>query len=145
MMSSFNRQIGLPAGASVLVATAAFGANMIFGPRPLAWLFRYGTVLLYVPWLIALPVVSASATFWAKRAGAGFGGRILVAVSPALLIGGVVTVLMAFVATAASMDGRRVYPVDAVGHFLIGWFLVPGAVEVVGALPFLLGRADAAG
>ena len=143
-MSSFNRQIGLPAGASVLVATAAFGVNVMLGPRPLAWLFRYGTVLFYVPWLIALPIVSGAAAYWAQRAGAGVGGRILVAVSPALVIGGVVTVLMAVVVASASINGRRVYPVDAVGHFLIGWLLIPGALEMIGALPFLRGRGDAA-
>jgi hypothetical protein len=141
-MTPFQRQIGVPGGASVLVAAAAFGLNMMYGPRPLAWLFTYGTVLFYVPWLIALLVISSCATFWAKRAGAGVGGRILVAVSPALLIGGVVSVLMAVVVAAASVSGQRVYPLDAVGHFLIGWLLVPAGVEIVGALPFLLSHVD---
>ena len=60
--------------------------------------------------------------------------------SPAFVIGGVVTMLMAFVVAAASVSRQQMYPLDAVGHFLIGWLLVPGAVEIVGALPFLLRR-----
>ena len=40
-------------------------------------------------------------------------------------MGGVVTGLMAVVVAAASANGHHVYPVDAIGHFLIGWMLVP--------------------
>lgn len=136
-MSGFRRQVAVPAGAAVLAASVAYGVNGMFGPQPYAWLFEYGTVLFYVPWLIALLLISACATFWARRAGAGVLGRILVAVSPALMIGGVVTGLMAVVVAAASANGHQVHPLDAVGHFLIGWILVPGAVGLAGALPFL--------
>jgi hypothetical protein len=136
-MNGFRRQVTVPAGAAVLAAALAYGLNTISGPEPRAWLFEYGTVLFYVPWLIALSLISACATFWARRAGASLSGRILVAVSPALVIGGVVNVLMAVVVVAASANGHRVYPMDAIGHFLIGWILVPGVAGLIGALPFL--------
>lgn len=136
-MDEFRRQVVVPAGAAVLAAAVAYGVNTMFGPQPRAWLFEYGTVLFYVPWLIALSLISAGATFWARRTGASVFRRILVAVSPALVMGGMVTGLMAIVVAAASANGHRVYPTDAIGHFLIGWILVPGAVGLVGALPFL--------
>ena len=139
-MHVFERRVGGPAGASVVVAAAAFGVNDAIGPRPMAWLFQYGTVLFYVPWLLALALISFLATAWATRMGASVGERALVSVSPALVMGSVVTVLALVVAMAASLGGHRVYPEDAIGHFLVGWILVPGAVGIIGAAPFLARR-----
>jgi hypothetical protein len=136
-VSPFNRQIGLPAGVAVILAGAAFGVNQAIGPQPVAWLFKYGTVLFYVPWLISLVLISAAAAYWAQRSGASVRGRFLVAASPGIVIGGVYTVLALLVVLAASASGHRVHPLDAVGHFLIGWLLVPGVLGMVGALPFL--------
>lgn len=138
-MTSFNRQVELPAAAAVVVAAVAFGLNEAIGPRPVAWLFKYGTILFYVPWLISLVPISASTAYWARRSGASVGGRVLVALSPGIFIGGVYTALALLVVIAASASGQTVHPLDAVGHFLIGWLLVPSAVGVAGALPFLHG------
>ncbi len=136
-MTPFKRQVGLPAASSVVLAAAAFGLDQAFGPRPAAWLFKYGTVLFYVPWLGALVLISACAAYWARRSGASVPGRLFVAVSPAIFMGGVVTCLSLLVVLAASASGHVVHPMDAVGHFLIGWLLVPGAAGILGALPFL--------
>ena len=84
-MSPFNRQVGLPAGVAVILAAAAFGVNQAVGPQPVAWLFKYGTVLFYVPWLISLVLISAVAVCWAQRSGASVRGRLLVAASPGSL------------------------------------------------------------
>jgi hypothetical protein len=136
-MRLLERPVGLPAAASVLLAAAAFGVNDALGPRPVAWLFPYGTVLLYLPWLAALAFISSFATYWASQRGASRAARAIVAVSPALAMGSVVTVLALVVATAATLGGHQVHPRDAVGHFLVGWILLPSAVGLVGAAPFL--------
>ena len=136
-MSTFQRQLGAPAACCTLAATIAFGVNDAFGPRPLAWGFRYGTVLFYVPWLVMLLPICACGAYWAKRAGAHGWERVVVATSPAIVLGGIVTLLAMGVAAAARMGGHVIHPLDAVGHFLIGWLLVPGVVGTVAAWPFL--------
>jgi TM2 domain-containing membrane protein YozV len=99
--------------------------------------FKYGAIVVHLPWLLALLLIGAGATFLARRAGAGLSTRLLVALSPALLIGGSVNLLMMLVVTAASMGGHRVYLIDFVGHFIVGWLVVPAIALLFGSLPFL--------
>ena len=108
-----------------------------FGPPPLVLPFRYGAVVVHVPWLIALLLIGAGATVLARRAGATLSQRVLVALSPALLIGGAVNLLMAAVVISAAIGGHRVHPVDFVGHFVVGWILFPSVALLLGSLLFL--------
>jgi hypothetical protein len=93
--------------------------------------------VVHVPWLLALLLIGAGSTFWAKRAGADFCGRLFVALSPALLIGGAVNLLMVIVVTSARVSGQRVHPIDFLGHFVVGWLMAPAFTLLIGSLPFL--------
>jgi hypothetical protein len=137
LVTAFQEQVGVPVVASAIVAAAVMVIDGRFGPPPLVLPFKYGAIVVHIPWLLALLLIGAGATFLARRAGAGFSRRLLVALSPALLIGGSVNVLMAFVVTAASIGGHRVYPIDFVGHFIVGWLVVPAIALLFGSLPFL--------
>jgi cell shape-determining protein MreD len=124
--------------AGVLVAIIALGIDGKFGPQPLVWSsFRYGTVVIHLPWLMALCLISATTTFLARRWGTSLSQRVLVALGPAIIIGGLACVLMAAIVLAAAVGGHRVYPRDFVGHMLVGWILIPLAAALVGGLPFL--------
>ena len=136
-MTPFQKQVGVPVVTSAIVAAAVMAIDGRFGPPPLVLPFKYGAVVIHIPWVLTLLPIGAGATFLARRAGAGLSRRFLVALSPALLIGGAVNVLMASVVTAASIGGHRVYPIDFVGHFIVGWFVVPAIALLVGSLPFL--------
>jgi hypothetical protein len=139
VVTSFQKQVGVPVLVSATVAAVVMAIDGRFGPRPLVLPFKYGAVVVHIPWLLALLPIGAAATFLARRAGASLSRRLLVALSPALLIGGAVNLLMAFVVTAASINGHRVYPIDFVGHFIVGWLVVPAIALLFGSLPFLRG------
>lgn len=68
-----------------------------FGPPPTVLPFRYGAVVVHIPWLLGLFLIGGGATFLAWRSGASVAQQILVALSPALVIGGAVTLLMIIV------------------------------------------------
>ena len=139
-MTSFHKQVGVPVVTAAIVAAVLMAIDGRFGPPPLVLPFKYGAVVVHIPWLLALLLIGAGTTFLARRAGASLSRRLLVALSPALLIGGAVNLLMALVVTAASIGGHRVYPIDFVGHFIVGWLVVPAIALLLGALPFLRDR-----
>src|SRR5579863_6309982 len=137
MLTSFQKQAGVPVLAAVIVAAAVMALDGRFGPPPLVLPFRYGAIVVHIPWLLSLLLIGAGSTFLARRAGANSSRRLLVALSPVLLIGGTVNLLMAFVVTAASISGHRVHPIDFVGHFIVGWLVFPAIPLLLGSLAFL--------
>jgi hypothetical protein len=142
VVTSFQKQVGVPVVAAAIVAAGVMVIDGRFGPPPLVLPFKYGAVVVHIPWLLALLPIGAGATFLARRAGASLRRRLVVALSPALLIGGAVNLLMAIVVTAASISGHRVYPIDFVGHFIVGWLVVPAIALLFGSLPFLRGEVS---
>jgi hypothetical protein len=78
-VTSFQKQVGVPALAAATVAAALMAIDGSFGPPPLVLPFKYGAVVVHVPWLLALLLIGAGATFLARREGAGFSRRVLVA------------------------------------------------------------------
>lgn len=124
--------------AGVLAALLSLIVDSRVGPRPVVWLnFKYGTVVLHVPWLVALFFISAVATFLAKRNGARLSQCLLVGMGPALIIGTLFSLLMAVIVIMAASGGRRVYPRDFIGHMLISWLVIPVGASLLGTLPLL--------
>lgn len=141
-MTAFQKHIGVPALAAVTVAAALMAIDDRFGPPPIVLPFKYGAVVVHVPWLLTLLFIGAGATLLAKRSGATPSERLLVALSPALLIGGAVNVLMAIVVASARLSGQRVHPIDFLGHFIAGWLIFPSVMLLLGSLPFLRAGAS---
>jgi hypothetical protein len=125
--------------AGVLVALLSLFVDSRFGPRPFVWLhFKYGTVVIYIPWLIALILISGVATSLAKRNGARFSQCLLVGISPALIVGTLFCLLTALVVAIAAYGGRLVYPRDFIGHMVMGWLVIPLGAALLGTLPLLV-------
>jgi ascorbate-specific PTS system EIIC-type component UlaA len=126
--------------AGVLAALLVLVVDSSVGPRPLVWLnFKYGTVVIHVPWLIALFFISAVATLLAKRNGARLSQCLLVGISSALIIGTLFSLLMALIVVMVASGGHRVYPRDFIGHMLVSWLVIPVGAALLGTLPSLLG------
>jgi len=136
-VTSFRKRVGVPGLAAVAVAAALMAMDDAFGPPPHVLPFKYGAIVIHFPWLLALLPIGAGATLLARRLGATFSERLLVALSPALLIGGIVNSLMAVVVALAKVGGQRVHPIDFIGHFIVGWLVFPAVALLLGSLPFL--------
>jgi hypothetical protein len=140
-MTPFQKHVGVPAVAAVTTSALVMALDDRFGPAPKVLPFRYGAVIVHIPRLLGLFLIGAAATFLARRIGASLTQQVIVALSPALVIGGAVNLLMAIVVTAAHHSGHRVHAVDFIGHFIVGWLALPTASLLIGSLPFLLGQA----
>jgi len=124
--------------AGVVAALLSLAVDSRFGPRPLVWSnFKYGAVVIHVPWLAAIFLISAVATFLAKRNGARLSQCLLVGISPVLVIGTLFSLLTALILVVAASGGHRVYPRDFIGHMLVGWLAIPLGPALLGALLFL--------
>ena len=100
-----------------------------------------GAVKVHIPWLLGLLLIGAAATFLARHTGASLAQQVIVALSPGLVIGGAINLLMAIVVTSAHLSGHRVHPIDFVGHFIIGWLVLPSGALLIGSRPFVVGQA----
>jgi hypothetical protein len=136
-LTPFQKHVGVPALAALVIASLLMALDDGFGPPPKVLPFRYGAVIVHIPWLLGLLLIGAAATFLARRTGASLAQQVIVALSPGLVIGGVVNLLMAIVVTSANLSGHRVHPIDFVGHFIIGWLVLPAAALLLGSLPFI--------
>jgi hypothetical protein len=140
-LTPFQKHIGVPALAALIIATLLMAIDDSFGPPPKVLPFRYGAVVIHIPWLLGLLLIGAASTLLARRTGASLAEQVIVALSPGLVIGGAVNLLMAIVVTFAHLGGHRVHAIDFVGHFIIGWIVLPAGALLLGSLPFVVGQA----
>jgi len=141
-LTPFQRHVGVPSLAAVTIATSLMALDDAFGPTPIVLPFRYGAVVVHLPWLLGLLLIGAGATFMAQRMGASLRQQVVVALSPALFIGGTVNLLMAIVVTFAHFGGHRVYPTDFIGHVVVGWLILPAGSLLIASFAFLVGQAN---
>lgn len=139
-LTPFQKRVALPALAAVTIAALLMAVDDRFGPPPIVEPFRYGAVVVHIPWLASLVVIGAAATFVACRIGASLTQQAIVALSPSVVIGGAVNLLMAIVVTSASLSGHRVHPIDFLGHFIVGRLVLPAVSLLIGSCPLLLGQ-----
>ena len=132
----------LSTGSSTAYLTQRVGLVMV-PPIPL--------LILYIPWLIALPVVGAVAAFWSQRAGGKAIHRLLAALAPPIgmlgffLITPFITLLVyMLIPLFAKGSGHTRVPLTlhappmiGVLVVLVSWVLLPAVGLFLGALPFL--------
>jgi hypothetical protein len=112
------------------------------GPLPVfVWIDPRVPLLLYVPWLVTLPVFGALGAYWSRRAGGRIRARIAAGVFPVLMLAGAFFMILPI---AILFDRHIPFSmfVTSFGLLLLGWVLIPGAALLLGALPFLRNHAN---
>jgi hypothetical protein len=129
----------LSTGSSTAYLTHRVGLVLV-PPIPL--------LVLYTPWLIALPVVGAVAAFWSRRAGGKALHRILAALAPSLgwlcflLISPIISTLIYLLMLSLNLRHGHISfsLINLLAAYLIhlvSWVLGPSILLFLGAAPFL--------
>jgi hypothetical protein len=110
-----------------------------FQPRIISWTGP-GTILFYVPWLLALPVFGAMGAYLSTRAGGPRRAALVASIFPVLT-----NAATFFVILPVGLIIDRHVPLDTVAIGVLmgmtGWVLIPGAALLVGWLPVHLLRS----
>jgi len=127
-----------------LPAFCTFTLNMVllallqiagFQPR-IYWSSAGPFVPIYIPWLIALPVIGAVGAFWSQRAGGRVSHRLLVPLAPLIIWWGTMLTLLPL-----SLVIDRQVPLSlklwSLLTYIVSWWLLPSLALFLGAVPFL--------
>ncbi len=139
----------LPGLATGVLAAYLLTFMQKLGMRPIV-IFTYNTqIVLYLPWLIALPVVGAMGAYWSRQKGGNPSVRLLTAIFPSLALAVPSCVMMLGTVGAAffypGTVERLSFLAAAFPLFVGVWMVAPGAALALGALPFLKVRPQPEG
>ena len=136
------RQLWIPGFLTLTLATIFLMPLQKHGYRPriVSW-NGPDTILLYVPWLLSLPVFGGLGAYLSQRAGSS-GSRVLLAsVFPVLSLA---TFLFVILPVSSIVDSHVEHRIRMAGFLraFFEWVLVPGAALLAGGLPaqFFLSR-----
>jgi len=106
------------------------------GPQPrLVWLGSM-PLMLYVPWLVALPLFGAAAAYLSRRSGGPRLARLVAGLFPAI----VMLALAALAVSCSAVVEPNVFILHHPVYFAYGlfnWVLLPGVALLLGVVPFL--------
>lgn len=145
IMTLFGRQVILPGGLALVLATIALAVESHFGPRPAVLSFAPGTLVVYHVWPVTLLAFGAMAAFLSIRAGANATRGLFVALSPALIMFGVMVFVLLVAIPMHLLRGVRPDPQIFLYGFLNAienWVVLPAIPLLLGALPFLKKPAE---
>jgi hypothetical protein len=138
-MTNRVRQLWLPGLLTLVLSAGILALLQTLRLRP--WLFSSdGTLpvpVLYVPWLLALPLVGAMGAYLSWRAGGTQRTILLSIVFPVLPFLSVILVVLPVSLVVQDFSAHNVTPV-AVFLYLLGWVLAPAVALLGGGLPVRL-------
>jgi hypothetical protein len=136
------RQLWAPVLSTVLASVSVQSVALRVPQLP-PWVFftRNGVSIVLAPlWMLALPFIGALGAWLSLRAGGSSRDRLLSALGPGWLIGGILTM---GVPLSMVIEGRIALRVKLTAYvvYMIGWCLVPAVLLTLGALPWLRRKA----
>jgi hypothetical protein len=135
LMNNRTRSLWLPAMINVIAAPGLLMILQKLAVQPRVLWIGDMAMVLYLPWLVMLPIFGALGAFLAKRAHARFVTRIIVGLSPALAVLGAFALLLPV--SLIDRPGLRHFPFAYFGLTIFNWVLLPALALLVGTLPFL--------
>jgi hypothetical protein len=131
------RQLWLPGLLALLLSILLLMSIQRIGFPPYVTGSGAGSVLLYWPWLLSLPVFGALAAYVSFRAGASRARALLASVFPSAALA-TAFLLMFPIGLAAELVARRHSDFPAVAEALLrdalGWLVIPGMALLAGGL-----------
>jgi hypothetical protein len=148
-MTNRARQLWVPSLLTLLLSMGLLALIQIFGPKP--WLFGWDgksrwtfvapALMVYVPWLLSLPVIGAMGAFLSSRAG---GSRLVVFSSIVFPVLPYLVFFLLALPVMAIFNDRLAHNIMFGALFvgLFAWVLAPGAALLAGGLlaKFFLSR-----
>jgi hypothetical protein len=136
-MNNRTKSLWLPGLVSLAAANAFLMILQRAGLQPhFIWLRSGPALMLYLRWLIALPLFGALSTYLSRRAGGQPLARLAAGLFPSIILLGLFCLLL----VGGLIVDRQVRGTLTLIGFATGvgnWVLLPGAALLLGALPFL--------
>jgi hypothetical protein len=142
IMSKRVKQLWLPSLLTFVLAMSLLALIQIFGPKPWMvgwnsrsrWTFVAPAVMVYLPWLLSLPLIGAMGAYLSNRAGGSKRAVFCSIIFPVLPY--LVFFLIAIpVALIVDDHVARNFLFSAFLVGLFAWVLAPGAALLAGGLP----------
>jgi hypothetical protein len=135
LMHNRARQLWFPGLLTLTLVTALLPMLLKLGlePRIVSW-NGPDTVLLYVPWLMMLPLFGALGAYVSLRAGGSARTILVSGIFPLLSLGGCFFVILPL---SIVLDRSLAFHLTTAGFLglLLSWVVAPGAALLTGALP----------
>jgi len=136
MMNDRVRQLWLPGLLTFMLSTGTLALLQIFGPKP--WVVALRGVLpvglMYVPWLLSLPLVGAMGAFLSYRAGGSRRAIFSSIVFPVMPFLASILLVLPVSLIFDRFIAHNIAPMSLV-MALLGWVLLPGVALLAGGLP----------
>ena len=135
-MNNRTRSLWIPAMANLIAAPGLLMILQKLAVQPRVLWIGDMAMVLYLPWLVTLPIFGAFGAFLAKRAHARFVNRLIVGLSPALAVLGA----FALVLPASLVIDRQLlrnFPFAYFALTICNWVVLPALALLIGTLPFL--------
>src|SRR5437016_6509281 len=136
LMNDRVRQLWLPGLLTFMLSTGTLALLQIFGPKP--WVVALRGVLpvglMYVPWLLSLPLVGAMGAFLSYRAGGSRRAIFSSIVFPVMPFLASILLVLPVSLIFDRFIAHNIAPMSLV-MALLGWVLLPGVALLAGGLP----------
>ncbi len=134
-MTNRVTQLWLPGLLTFLLSMGFLALAEIFGPKP--WVITFGhppMAVVYIPWLLALPLVGGMGAFLSRRAGGSWRAVISSTIFPVLPFLAVMLIVLPVTLIFDHVIAHNTAPMAIFMAFL-GLVITPGVALLAGGLP----------